>query len=177
MLERAFPSNIETDVNPVLASLDMSSTLGPSSPFRVVVGNQILNIPYRIYYQETNLAGSENRSSLQNEIIYCLFTRHHNGYVREKCLCEIVSLEHDWIPPYVLQLLGEYVIEILDVIEENLPKLNTDLYRAFLVSNRVFYEKTRQRMISYWDCYYRRRYPDRNEYTGSKIVSFFDELL
>lgn len=177
MLERAFPPSIEDNANFVLASMDMRSTLEPSSPFCVVVDNQFLKIPYRIYYKATNLEGNGNRSSLQNEILYCLFTRHHNGYIREKCLIEVISVNLDWIPPYVLRLLGEYVIEILEVIEKNLPKLNTDIYRAFLASNQAFYKKTKQRMISYWDCYYRGRYPDRNKYIGSKIVSFFDGLL
>ena len=38
---------------------------------------------------------------------------------------------------FVVQLVGEYVIEILHVIANNIQNLDTKLYREFLVANRA----------------------------------------
>jgi len=79
------------------------------------------------------------------------------------------------VPPFVLKLLGEYVVEILFAIQSNVSALDASIYRRFVKENPEFMEKTRQRMISYWDCYYRRDYR-RDEYIGLKLFSHFKAL-
>lgn len=75
--------------------------------------------------------------------------------VGQKYLARIIPLAHAWIPPFVVQLLGEYVIEIIQLIERNLGSLDVNLYAQFLKSNPEFLALTEQRVMSYWDCYYR----------------------
>lgn len=72
-------------------------------------------------------------------------------------------------------LLGEYVIEIIRIIEKNLKNLDVSLYSQFLLSNPSFLALTRQRVISYWDCYYRSIRKD--EYSGFRVLRFFENLL
>ncbi len=67
-------------------------------------------------------------SSLQKELVDCLLTRHHNGYDRQSHLERIINSPNIWIPPFVVQLVGEYVIEILQIIDNNLRSLNTPAY-------------------------------------------------
>lgn len=74
-------------------------------------------------------------------------------FVRQKHLANIVSCSHEWVPRFVVQLLGKYVIEIICVMEENLKNLDATLCSQFLLSN--FLALTRQRVIRYGDCYYR----------------------
>jgi hypothetical protein len=68
-------------------------------------------------------------------------------------------------PPYVARLVGEYVLEIVELIRERLGDLDDDraplavAYGAFAAANPEFLELTRQHAISDWNCYYRRRYP------------------
>jgi hypothetical protein len=38
-----------------------------------------------------------------------------------------------WTPSFVVPLVGEYVIEILELIRDNLLELNRPLYRQFLL--------------------------------------------
>jgi len=177
ILRRAFPSSIVDKVNDVLNIMDLDSTPGPEGRFCALVGNETLEIPYRVYYKESNLEAGEALPSVQGEILNCLFTRHHNGYIREKCARRIITSDNAWVLPYIFRLLGEYVVEILYVMERNLGKLNMDACREFLISNREFYATTRQRVVSYWNCYYRRQYPKTDDYVGFKIVRFFDQFL
>jgi hypothetical protein len=53
-----------------------------------------------------------------------------------------------------MQLSGEYVIEILGAIEGNLPSMDQLTYGAFFREKPLFFQRTRDRIISYWDCYY-----------------------
>jgi len=59
------------------------------------------------------------------------------------------------VPPYVIQLVGEYVIEIVNVVRENLGCLRQKTYARFVSENPCFITLTRRRATSYWNCYYR----------------------
>lgn len=45
---------------------------------------------------------------------------------------KIIKLNDDWMIPYVIKLLGEYVIEILNVIYQNLENIDVRLYKEFI---------------------------------------------
>ena len=79
-----------------------------------------------------------------------------------------------WIPPFVIQLAGEHVIEILRVIEQAIPNLDRPRYGEFVANNPEFISRTKQRIVSYWDCYYRSLKPA--EYPGFRIQAFLEEL-
>lgn len=61
-------------------------------------------------------------------------------FVRQKHLANIVSCSHECVPRFVVQLLGEYVIEIICVMEENLKNLDASLCSQFLLSNPSFFD-------------------------------------
>jgi len=67
------------------------------------------------------------------------------------------------------------VIEILSVIQKESVNLNPRLYRTFLVDNPAFFALTKQRVVSYWNCYHAWR--RRDDYFGFQILEFFDRLL
>ena len=108
------------------------------------------------------------------EILDCLFTRHHDGFVRQTHLGRIIRSRNAWIPYFVVPLVGEYVVEILQVICENLIYLETSIYAEFLRSNPEFLELTEKRVLSYWDCYYRSI--KKQEYPGLLILDFFKSI-
>jgi hypothetical protein len=76
----------------------------------------------------------------------------------------------------VVQLLGEYVVEIIADICRRLPDLadptsvTAQRYGAFLRENPAYFHLTRQRVASYWDCYHRGRYLHRTDYPGFVLV-------
>ena len=129
-------------------------SLPPSNRFSVCVGDEVVSIPYRIYYDPPVLQ-TIKLTGLESELLDCLFTRHHDGFVRQKHLAQIIRSRDIWIPCFVVQLVGEYVIEILRVIQENLPYLETSIYAGFVRANPEFLALTaEQRVISYRHCYY-----------------------
>lgn len=90
-------------------------------------------------------------------------TRHHDGKLRQKALRQILRAEADvaWTIPFVIQLCGEYVIEIgTDVLAfvTNLLPMRISLqqdYAQFVHDNLKFMSNTRQRTVSYLLAYYR----------------------
>jgi hypothetical protein len=96
------------------------------------------------------------------------------GFVRQLHLARIVRLSHNWIPPFVVQLSGEYVVEILNVIYQSLAELDKSVYGEFLRNNPTFLGLVGQRIASYWDCYYRNE--RQEEYVGFRILKFFRSL-
>jgi hypothetical protein len=107
------------------------------------------------------IADNGKLTSLQEQLFFCLLTRHHNGFVREAALKRIIAVDEPWVVPYVVQLASEYVYEILVVIGQNLGQLNSSLYGSFLRDNPSYFAKVKQRIISYWNVYYR-----WHDYTG-----------
>jgi hypothetical protein len=166
---RAFPAAVHDDALTALAALP--ETPWPARTFTVTVASE--GVSLRIYHNPALIKMTE-LTSLQQEIISCLLTRHHDGIIREEHLKRIIRSNHVWIPPFVIQLIGEYVVEILDVIHQNLTSLDTSTYGHFLRGNPRFFSQTKQRVASYWDCYYRNH--KRSEYVGFKLVDFFEHL-
>lgn len=175
-IHSAFPSHLHPEVDNLSARLDLTSTPVPTHFLSVRVGNEILEIPYRIYLNEANLSKAEGLVAIQSKILFCMCTRHHDGRIREQSLRRIILSKNDWVAPYVFLLSGEYIREILDLILQNLNELDINIYREFVSANPDLYKKTRQRMVSYWNCYYRHEYPDPGEYAGFRLFKFFDNL-
>ena len=117
------------------------------------------------------------RPTLERDVYACLYTRHHNGYVRQRHLRSIVGISHPWVVPFVVQLIGEYVLEIVADIREGLSDLDVPgssqraQYAVFVAANPGFLDLTSSRVVSYWNCYYRFEYPQLSEYPGFQLIS------
>jgi hypothetical protein len=141
--------------------------------FSVKVRGELVTIPYRLYHSPSQIQ-TGHLSGLENELVDCLLTRHHDGLVRQQRLERIICSGNPWVPPFVVQLLGEYGIEIIGVIHDNLGALDHSLYREFLQANPELFTRTAQRVESYWDRYYRVHH--RDEYVGFNVLEFFRNL-
>ena len=166
-LVAAFPQSIRDDATVVASAFDKFPA---ADGFRVVVDGDTCEIPYRIDADANCLTSLSPR---QVDLGNCLLTRHRNGFVRQEYLARIVLLKEPWVMPFVIQLLGEYVSEIIHVIDVNLALLDASVYGQFLVRNPKFWNLTRGRVASYWDCYYRSI--PRADYVGFQVVRWFDE--
>ncbi|CAD6563455.1 hypothetical protein LMG24235_08702 [Paraburkholderia sabiae] len=168
----AFPEALRSDVSVVADLIGSSNATGRGLP--VVVRGESLNIPYRIYDDpdETLLACLNETQAI---LYACLLTRHHDGHVRQRQIERLVASSEPWVAPFVMQLCGEYVIEILDHIEARLSSMDQHTYGAFFRENSLFFQRTRDRMISYWDCYYRWLYKRKADYVGFRLFDRFRE--
>lgn len=174
-LARAFPSALRQDALTAISVLSGSCiSPGFSHCFSLRLQGGPIFIPYRIYYYAPN--PQNNRlTPLQSEMLDCLFTRHHDGFVRQARLTRIIRCKATWTPCFVVPLIGEYVVEILRIIYENLDHLEGALYSRFVRENPEFLALTEQRVISYWNCYYRWSIK-RTEYPGFLILDYLKSI-
>src|SRR5688572_16660161 len=105
-LRSAFPSSIAADVDAALAVVPLD---GPELPIHdigpVRVGGEELHIPSRFYAPEPPTEVLDTLADSARTVLACLYTRHHDGHVRERQLRAVISSSADWVPPFVVQLL------------------------------------------------------------------------
>jgi hypothetical protein len=172
----AFPAALADDVRAVQAIMP-STDYSHASPFTVVAAGEEVTIPYRIYNPQPPKALARALTSQQAAILRCLYTRHHDGYVRQRQVEQILRIPEPWVVPFVVQLVGEYVLEILVTVGQGLPEIGLPssryqvLYGQFLAANPDFFASTERRVVSYWSCYHRRDYPDFWRYPGNDLLN------
>lgn len=70
-----------------------------------------------------------------------------------------------WVVPFVVQLIGEYVVEIVEAAAATvISEASAAEFAGFVRENPAFIATTRRRVVSYWDCYYRSRFPTLESY-------------
>ncbi len=155
----AFPAGVRELVELVTCRLPPSKIPpGPTAVGPIVIDGEVISIPARIYFDTIPLDVYGLVASPERRIVTCLYTRHHDGYVRERSLEALLPVRHIWEVPFVIQLIGEYVVEIVELIQNGLTCEQEPLFSRFVRENTKFLELTRQRAISYWDCYHRSRW-------------------
>ena len=175
VIYNAFPSSVRVAVSEVVAELPPAQ-FEPIGRFVVFVEHEKLGIPERIYNPEISEDATETWSQLNRSVYACLYTRHHDGHTRQRYLKSILSLSEPWVAPFVIRLIGEYVIEIVDDIREGLSDLESQearrtQYATFVAANPSFMDLISARVVSYWNCYYRFDYPNFADYPGSQLIS------
>lgn len=139
--------------------------------YRLLDG-QIISFPSRIYYQDEFEILSPRLSFEQKMIYHCIFSRHCDGFVREKHIQYILCEDYpDWVLPYILKVSDEYVYEILEDIYGELKNRDNEKIKAFCQKNIQSFLKSHDRMISYWNEYYRCNFPCCKNYIGEKLFS------
>jgi len=171
----AFPAELACDAEAVLAVMP-DSRHQPHASFPVLVAGRQLLIPERLYNDEPPTDAVASLSSRQRQLLHCLYTRHCDGVVRQRHLEKVVGSTDPWVVPFVVQLVGEYVLEILVVICDELRVLATPgtcghrAYGQFIVDNPAFFARTQRRVVSYWSCYYRGTYASFRGYPGCALL-------
>ncbi|MGR3939681.1 hypothetical protein [Streptomyces sp. BRA346] len=174
-LAGAFPAHLVHDVRAVLAVMpDLQHP--PMSPFSVEVAGEAVSIPSRIYNDELPADAQHGLTATQRLILHCLYSRHGDGMIRQRHVEQIVRSGEPWVVPFVVQLVGEYVVEVLEAIRIGLSDVATPgsaqriLYGDFIARNPSYFARTERRVVSYWSCYYRHQYPTFGTYPGCLIL-------
>ena len=173
--KHAFPKRFANEITNLNLMLKLKSRYEDSRAFDVIVEDQLIKIPCRIYCEETDYKTIHELTDLQRLILFCYFTRHHNGFVREKYLKKVIAFDEEWIIPYVIQLLSEYIREIHAELLSKKNVITSNNYIKFINHNKEFYLKTKQRVFSYWNCNYRT--VDKNEYESIQVIKYIDNLI
>ena len=184
-LLQSFPTELKSDVETVVKILPLRKNdiklcdgqvhhvdnLIHSTELTIKLNGEQLTIPYRLYFDEPDIEYEDSLTDRQKTILNCIFLRHHNGYLRERKLKNLTDKNGYWVIPFTIQLLGEYVFEILEVLDKHINQKSLDNYNAFIEENPKYWQQTESRMISYWNEYYRRRFPKLKEYLGTALVN------
>lgn len=131
---------------------------------------KMVRFSYRIYGNEPDEEYIEALDKKRRLKLFCTYTRHNNGYIREKYLKRLLESDFEnWCIPYIVKLCDEYVIEILEVVYQFLKERNNEDIKEFCKENKTAMEKSCSRMVSYWNEYYRQEKPNLNRYVGAKL--------
>ena len=184
-LKKSFPKELYSDLNEIFKILPFDNNqvrlrdgqthkvdnLIHESELNIKFNNENLIIPYRLYFNEPNPELEKSLTDKQKDILNCIYLRHHNGYLREKRLNLISASSENWTVPFIIQLVGEYVYELLPIIDKKINENTLDYYAQFRDENPRYWQQTESRMISYWNEYYRYQFPKLKEYLGFEIMN------
>ena len=170
-LKKSFPNNMEIVSTRAINSMFTGEHNPTESDIGLIkINGEEIHIPSRIYSPET--MGFQQLNDIELKILHCLYTRHHNGYVRAKYISKILPPSDIWVIPFVVQLLGEYIIEISELIQSRMTECDKELFIKFKNENTSFCELTSNRIISYWNEYYRSKYQSIEDYTPFIVANY-----
>ena len=126
--EPIFPAELQSIALTLLSTLAVGEQWSAQQGFVVDVQSQMLSAPSRVYFSPSLLRSQISCLKGENRVLaLCLGSRHWDGFIREECVRDLVVIDLPWVAPFVVQLLGEYVIQIINVIVAALPHLNRQL--------------------------------------------------
>lgn len=167
----AFPPNLTEDVRKVIGMLSIKDGDISNRCYEVNLEGTMVAVPERIYISDRK--PHSDMTSDEKMIMDCIFTRHYDGFVRQRHLQNLISCTEYWVVPFCFRLLGEYVYEILHDVRKHIDS-NIDNYLRFVGENKNFFDKTKNQMFSYWDCYYKTKFPQIESYIGFDIFNYLD---
>lgn len=187
-LLRAFPAEAQSQAWPAIVLIPPSRYppvgLVRQSNSRVWpalrLGDDTVEIPGRIY----NAFPADEFTSLPDAGMVaagCIYTRHHDGRTRQRALAFVLEGDVPWAAPFIVQLLGEYVVEICVDIErfvrerlQDRPETRAGI-QTFVASNPEFMTLTRARAASYWASYYRNEYRRIDSYPALRALDLLGD--
>jgi hypothetical protein len=129
-----------------------------------IVGGETLSIPYRISAAEPKRRRVERLTDIQKAILATMFSRHSDGFVREKWLAEIPA-DATWQAPFVALLLSEYVVEIIESIEA-CERFDKNFFSEFVLENPELCQKITAQIATSWDAFH----------SGARKLSVIDPI-
>ena len=167
-LAEAFPTALRDHVVSAVAFVPVAAlSRSPDDIGPIVLNGEPLRIPARIYNPDVEIRAASE--SVERIILSCLYSRHDDGFVREAALREIIGNDEPWVAPFIVQLLGEYVVEIAQLIRDAFGSKRAGVL-TFLEQNPAFLELTAQRAISHWDNHHRAQFPSRDDYPACQAI-------
>ncbi|WP_155913837.1 hypothetical protein [Asticcacaulis sp. AC466] len=171
---KAFPAALGSVAEEVIRALRLPTDHVPGY-FHVQVCGEPVTIPYRVYPPVLNptLGG---QTPVHRQLARCILTRSANGFERQAALQDVLTIHTPWAIPFVIALIGDYVVQIIDDINTAMPHIDPVLIARLIAENPDFYEVTRARVMSYWDCYYRDAF-DKADYPGFQVLAKLDAIV
>lgn len=139
--------------------------------FSVAVGGAQVLIPYRLYFRA--VGAPLPMDSTAGVMARLLQTRSNDGYERQRASADVLTDLQPFAAPFIVALIGEYVAAILEDIERALTPATVQTLQSFLLENPRFWGRTKARVVSYWNVYYRFAVP-KADYVGFRLIDLLD---
>lgn len=143
--------------------------------FTVQADGQSVLIPARLRFASDRLGIADSERTWR--FARALQTRSNDGFERQRAARDLMDDLQPWSAPFIVTLIGEYIVEILNDIYAALTPHDAQTVAAFIVQNEAYWGTTKRRVMSYWDVYYRSRRSSetrhcyrRDEYVGFKLI-------
>lgn len=175
MFQDGFPNKLRDDVTKVVGLIPLRTytdiSISTSEETVQYYQDSIeIKFPCRMYHKNVSDEVIDKLSLQQKMILHCIYSRSGDGFVRQRNLQSLLSMDYaDWAIPYIIKLCDEYVIEILEMTYDILKEQDTTRIKKFCFENAQSFCKSYDRMISYWNEYYRYRYKNFHKYIGRKL--------
>lgn len=183
MLAEAFP--LEHQSAAAVAGQAVARALAPgqwTERFVVRSEGQSVLIPARLRFASERLRLPESDAAWR--FARALQTRSNDGFERQRAARDLLVDLQPWGAPFVVALIGEYIVEILEDIAAALTPEVARTLGDFIVHNEAYWQTTKQRVASYWNVYYRanasselRRPYRRDDYIGFKLVEHLETAV
>jgi hypothetical protein len=143
--------------------------------FVVQAEGESVMIPARLHFVSDRLQLKEIDDAWP--FARALQTRSNDGFERQRAARDLLADLSPWAAPFILALIGGYVIEILDDIAAALTPGSLSTLGAFIIHNDPYWNTTKRRVVSYWNVYYRARWLSdqgraelRDDYVGFRLI-------
>jgi hypothetical protein len=172
-----FPERLRADLDALRPRLGRISR-EVDDALHVRLDGEALIIPRRVAGQA--IRADSDSQPVRTAMIACLMSRHTDGQIREANLRLLLNCREEWAELYVLLLLGDYVVEIVEIassaILEDTPLAESrrHVMRQIVRENPELFKRLRAQCTSYWNAYQRRTFSHLSDYPGVKAL---DRLL
>jgi hypothetical protein len=126
-----FPKELHGDVKEVINILPIKQNSIHENYKMYLLNNESLKMYSRIYFDEPSQVLIDTLTLKQKIILNCIYTRHHNGYLRQQKVEQLIDNKEYFITPFLIQLIGELIFEILVPINNAVNK-NEVNYAKFI---------------------------------------------
>lgn len=176
-LIKSFPIELKEDVEIVVNFLNTKKLrIHTYVEQEIFINKESIYIPGRIYTAENLKVNEINLSENQQTILNCLYLTHSDGYLRQQKLELLKDKYEDFVIPYKMKILGEYVIEIITDLEKHINEKSIKNFIKFIKKNPNYLRLTKSRIVSYWGEYYKHD-SKLKDYIGCKIIKILETEL
>ncbi|MGI4874501.1 MAG: hypothetical protein ACRYFX_25370 [Janthinobacterium lividum] len=179
-----FPSVSEEQLRPVWELIPQATTHPVDQEFWPITWQGVkLFLPYRVYFAEPPLVAEQRLTNQQQQMLQCLYLRHHTGWVRQWRLEQLLrqpGQSEAFSVPFICSLLGDYVKEILELLAAYVTPQLLAATGKLLHENPRYWQQTQARVVSYWDAYYRRGRGGAarfGQYVGAQLLAQLQPML
>jgi hypothetical protein len=177
VLMNSFPSELQNDVEIVIDFLNNEKLeIHPNLEKPIFINGETIIIPNRIYSNEPKQNFEDELTETQNVILNCVYLTHKNGFLRQQRLEILKDNFEDFVIPYKMKVLSEYVIEIISEIESHINEKSIESYLKFIRENPKYWNLTKSRITSYWGEYFKWNCKLK-DYVGRRIIKKIETEL